>query len=89
MDAFGQFYASRITNKGFEAEIIKFRKGGTKRMGFGIFAVVKTKSGMDRGYFDIDKALRDGEIVSNVMTRFRINDSRRIWYNKNWTNTSY
>jgi|TARA_B110000977_G_C10861651_1_gene410024 hypothetical protein len=69
MDAFGQFYASRITNKGFEAEIIKFRKGGTKRMGFGIFAVVKTKSGMDRGYFDIDKALRDGEIVSNVMTR--------------------
>mgnify|MGYP005988731035 CR=1 FL=1 len=69
MDAFGTMYPSRITNKGFEAEIIKFKKGGTKRMGFGIFAVVKTKTGMDRGYLDVDKALRDGEIVSTVMTR--------------------
>lgn len=34
-----------------------------------IFAVVKTKTGMDRGYLDVDKALRDGEIVSTVMTR--------------------
>ena len=69
MDAFGTMYPSRITNKGFEAEIIKFKKGGTKRMGFGVFAVVKTKTGMDRGYLDVDKSLRDGEIVSNVMTR--------------------
>ena len=34
-----------------------------------IFAVVKTKTGMGRGYLDVDKALRDGEIVSTVMTR--------------------
>ena len=69
LDAFGSSSAFGIRNKGFESEIIKFRKGGTKRMGFEIFAVCKTPTGLDRAYISIEKALNEGEIVSNIMTR--------------------
>ena len=69
MDVFGTVSVFSITNKGFESEIIKFRKGGGKRMGLEIYAISKTKTGLDRAYTSIEKALAEGEIVSTVMTR--------------------
>lgn len=69
LDALGTSSTFGIRNKGFESEIIKFRKGGTKRMGFEIYAVCKTPTGANRAYISIEKALNEGEIVSNMMTR--------------------
>lgn len=69
LDALGTASVFNIRSKGFVSEIIKFRKGGTKRMGLEIFAVSKTELGLDRAYTSIEKALAEGEIVSTVMTR--------------------
>lgn len=68
-DALGTLSVFDIRDKGFESEIIKFRKAGTKRMGLEILAVSKTKTGLDRAYTSIEKALAEGEIVSTKMTR--------------------
>lgn len=68
-DALGTQFFISIKEKGFNSEIIKFRKIGTKRAGFEIIAISKTASGIYRAYTSIEKALAEGEIVSTVMTR--------------------
>ena len=69
LDALGTATSFGIRDKGWEAEIIKFRGGGSKRMGFDVFAVCKTKSGVNRAYVNIEKALTEGEVVSTELTK--------------------
>tara|TARA_S200000501_G_scaffold262238_1_gene246126 strand:+ start:1981 stop:2214 length:234 start_codon:yes stop_codon:yes gene_type:complete len=38
-------------------------------MGFDVFAVCKTKSGVNRAYVNIEKALAEGELVSTELTK--------------------
>jgi len=58
-----------IKSQGWESEIVNLRIIGSKRIGYSISVVGKTETGMSRYYYDYEKALSVGEIVSNVMTR--------------------
>jgi len=58
-----------LEDKGFESEIIKFKLIGGKRRGYEIQIVSKTPMGLHRYYIQIEKAIRDGEVQSTIMTR--------------------
>jgi hypothetical protein len=68
-DGFSTLSFPNITIKGFESEIKKFRVAGTKRQGFVITAICKTGFGLTNYYIQIEKAIRDGEIETSVLTR--------------------
>ena len=58
-----------IRAQGWESEILKFRIGGTKRMGFSIYVVGKTSTGMDRYNYDYERALSVGEVLADGLSR--------------------
>ncbi len=68
-DGFSITEKASISSKGWEAEIIKFKVTGTKRMGYSVIAVCKTEVGNLRYWIYVEKATRDGEIQTSILTR--------------------
>lgn len=58
-----------IEARGWKAEIIKFKIGGTKRAGYEVIAVCKTEVGVYRYWINIESAIRQGEIETSKLSR--------------------
>jgi len=58
-----------IENKGFEAEIKKFRIYGRKRTGYDVIAVTKTPDGLSHFWINIEDAIKNGEIETTGLSR--------------------
>lgn len=67
--ALGSEYEVSRQSKGFESEIIKFNKSGSKRKGYEITTVSKTETGTSRYYIQLERAIESGEIETSVLTR--------------------
>ncbi|MBT8245635.1 MAG: hypothetical protein HKP48_09785 [Winogradskyella sp.] len=53
----------------YNAEIIKFKITGTKRAGYEVMAVCKTKGGVFRYWINIESAIKNGEIITSQLSR--------------------
>ncbi len=58
-----------IGNKGFKAEIKKFRIYGRKRTGYNVVAVTKTPDGLSHFWISIEDAIKNGEIETTGLNR--------------------
>lgn len=69
MDAIGSIEPVDITARDWVSEIIKFKMDGSRRQGWEIVAVTKTKLGLARYYIDLESAIEYGEIKTSLLSR--------------------
>ena len=58
-----------IEARDWNAEIIKFKIGGTRRAGYEVIAVCKTEVGVYRYHINIESAIRQGEIRTSQLSK--------------------